>query len=191
MGSDSAEQIVREFERTHRIAWIAIIIGCLAFLPLDYVTVYLIRFKSFVISAPIFILFSALAIFFGLLGVWLRLYLLSEKRMRKWLLKEVDLKKIAFNPRTRQTDETRLREIEGLDSVTKRVLAFQSHVLRVFIISWSLIWGIVVIGFLASTLARTFVIIVPFQVAAIILCLALRPRPQRFIERAKELLSQT
>ncbi len=131
--------------------------------------------------------FAGIAILTGLGSLLVPRILLSDDRVRQAMQPDPDPAALARHPKLGIVDEDRLRKIQALSALERKLLQLPGLYFTPFILRLVLNESIAIYGFVLSFLAHSFAPMLPFAAAAIVLNLTCFPRIDRLLERAARL----
>jgi hypothetical protein len=185
MLSETVKEIIKDAERNHRKLWLIMTVSSTLWLLLGYLTINHSgnSIPRNVNTSFIYLLY-VVAFGLGVLSVGLRYYLLSNRRIEVRITEKPNLKLIAKNRQTGEVDCKRLEELNKLETYEQRLVTLPGWILNRSVYSWGVNSMIVFTGYIVGTLTKSFAIIVPFMVGALILDFIMFPMLQKIIENA-------
>ena len=183
MISPQLKEILRSSLFINRIVWASITISIGAYVVVAWTSAQQPGTSSAVSETLQLSMFLA-AIAIGFLSLLIPRYLPSDKHIRSFFLEDVAPEDLARNPQLDVVDPDRLRMIQALDPIERKLVRLPSLYFTPFILRLVLNEAIVIFGLVLSFISHTFPPILPFAVAALTLNIIAFPKIDRFAERA-------
>ena len=185
MLSETVKEIFKDAERYHRKVWLMMTVSSMLFLILGYLTTnHSQNSNPRNVDTSFIYLLYIVAFCLGVLSVGLRYYLLSNRRIEIRMTEKPNLRLIAKNRQTGEVDCKRLEELNKLETYEQRLVTLPGWILNRSVYSWGVNSMIVFTGYIVGVLTKSFAIIVPFMVGALILDFIMFPMLQKFVEKA-------
>ncbi len=186
MLSETVKEIIKDSEQRHRKLWMIMTVSSALWVLLGYFTI-IINSENLnprpVSSAFIYSLYIV-AFGLGILSICLRYYLLSGQRIKNHIEKEPNIELFEKKHCKDKSDYESLQELNKMAKHEKSLVTLSGWILNRSVYSWGVNSMIVFTGYIVGILTKSFVIIVPFMVGALILDFIMFPMLQRTIEKA-------
>jgi len=189
MISEQLKELIRPAVLVQKIIWF-VIVGSIIFY-IGFVYIFLGGNKA--LTSPvsgdmdIFIYLLAGAAFVG--SILYHRYSLSDKKLKQFLSKDVDLELLAKDPRTKKIDTGKLGKLNSLPVLETKIYSLMFELQKITILSLILNELIVIFGSAIAFMNEDVSKIVPFGIISPVLCFWMFPRAQAIIKRAEQLIS--
>lgn len=189
MLSAQLRQLIRPLVVIQQVIWV-VITGSIVFCC---VIIYLLLgdrdSDSASMSDSLKIALYASAILAGCASLYLRKYFLSDRGLRRFLGKEIDLEELTKYPGKDAPYSKKLERIRSLSDFEQKIFSLMYYLQKVTFINLFLNEIIVIIGFVLAFLSGDPGKIIPFGAVSLLLSVWMYPRSGKITERARQLYS--
>jgi hypothetical protein len=184
--SPELRPILKRAELGHRLIWTVVTTGILSFVAIIYLAE--VNSKGHSNWIPPLLWLSSVA--FAVASVLVPKVLLSDRRVRAMLRRDVDLTELATHPKG-GLNETLLEQLQALAPGDVKVCAAIRWGSPPFLIRTLLHLGIVMPGFGIASIAKDSSHILPFAAVALLFQGSVFPRFQSLVRRVYDLSEET
>jgi len=187
MISEELKELIRPPILVQKILWFVIIGSIIFYIGFVYIFVGGNKALTTSITSSIELLIYVLAGSAMLGSIFYYRYALSDKYLKRFLSKDVDIELLAKNPRTKEIDTSKLAQLNSLSAAELKIYSLMFELQKITILTLILNELIVIFGSAISFINDDVSKIVPFGIVSLFLSFWMFPKPQSLIKRVLSL----
>lgn len=183
------KQLIRPLVVIQRVIWVVITCSIVFYCVIIYLLIGDQDSDSASMSGGLKIALYAAAILVACASLYLRKYFLSDRGLRRFLGKEINLEELARVPGKDTADSQKLERLRSLSDFEWKIFSLMYYLQKITFINLFLNEIVVIIGFVLAFLSRDPGKIIPFGAVSLLLSIWMYPRSGKITERARQLYS--
>ncbi len=187
MISDELKELNRPTILVQKVLWFIIVGSIIFYIGFVYIFIGGNKALASSVGSNIELLIYVLAVAAALGSILYYQYAYSNKNLKRFMSKDVDIELLAKNPRKKEVDAGKLGQLNSLSPVELKIYSLMFELQKITIITLILNELIVIFGSAISFINEDSSKIVPFGIVSLVLSFWMFPKPQSLIKRALKL----